>query len=199
MEPFRRAFPGSTIVSMWMTDEIYLSRYNLDGGGDQGLFDKHYDGNLRFMPAATVVRSLIYLSSDDNLEVVFDTSHVRASMKTYDFGLLDFHKELHWVDGSYDPHNPPRILLKCNYYIDHSGIPAYRQAGILLNVAMFYLVRAAMEYSKSPKTALQCGIGTACNFFRRLNNVSPAVPVAVVLTLLAISLKAAWFALVAWF
>ena len=28
-------------------------------------------------------------------------------MKTYDYGLLDFHKELHWVNGSYDPQNPP--------------------------------------------------------------------------------------------
>lgn len=185
----QRQFPESTVVSMAMTDEVYLSRYNFDGGGDQGLFDRHYDGNLRFLPGASMVRSLIYLSSDDHLNVVFDTSGKRANMKTYDFGLLDFHKELHWVDGSYDPNHPPRVLLKCNYYVDHTGSALYRKFGILLNLAVFYSVRAAMEYSKSPKTILQKQIGIACNFFRRLNNLNPAVPVAVTLLLAAASVR----------
>ncbi|MFO0915139.1 MAG: methyltransferase [Pirellulales bacterium] len=189
MRPMQERFPGSIIVPLGKTDEIYISRYNFDRGGDQGLFDKHYDGNLRFLPGASVVRSLIYLSSNDHLEVVFDSSGQRASMKTYDYGLLDFHKELHWVDGSYDPSNPPRILLKCNYYIDHSGISAYRRAGILLNLAVFYSVRAAMEYSKAPRSVGQKVIGYACNFFRRLNNVDPSLPVALVLLVLAASLR----------
>lgn len=189
LRPIRAAFPASRVVPLWMTDEIYLSRYNFDAGGDQGLFDKHYDGNLRFVPGTSMVRSLIYLSSNDHLEVVFDTSHTSANMKTYDFGLLDFHKEYHWVDGSYDPRNPPRILLKCNYYIDHSGVALYRQLGIWMNLAVFYAVRAAMEYSKSPKTILQKGLGLACNFFRRVNNVNPAAPVAVALILAALSFK----------
>lgn len=197
MGAIRAAFPHSRVVPLWMTDELYLSRYNYDAGGDQGLFDKHYDGNLRYVPGTSVVRSLIYLSSNDHLEVVFDTSHTKANMKTYDFGILDFHKEYHWVDGSYDPRNPPRILLKCNYYIDHSGVAAYRQAGILMNLAVFYSVRAAMEYSKSPKTILQKGLGLACNFFRRVNNVNPAAPVAVALILAALSFKTVLVALAA--
>ncbi len=186
-------FPASKVVPLPMTDELYISRYNYDRGGDQGLFDKHHDGNLRFMPGVSVVRSLIYLSSEDNLSVVFETSNVRASMKTYNFGLLDFHKELHWVDGSYDPDKPPRILLKCNYLIDHLGWTPYRLVCIQLNVAVFYLVKAAMEYSKSPKTLFQRLVGLLCNAFRLLNNVNPIAPAIVVLLVVVISIRAVHF------
>ena len=62
---------GSTIAPMKHTDELYLSHYNKDRGGDQGLFDKHYDGNLRFLASSIVVRALIYLQSDDTYKVVF--------------------------------------------------------------------------------------------------------------------------------
>lgn len=189
MNALREAFPGGTVVPMSMTDEVYVSRYNFDGGGDQGLFDKHYDGNLRYLPGASMVRSLIYLSSDDHLKVVFDTSGEKANMKTYDFGMLDFHKELHWVEGSYDPKSPPRVLLKCNYYIDHTGFAPYRQMGIWANLGVFYTVRAAMEYSKSPRTWIQRQIGRACNFFRVVNNVNAAAPVALGLMILAVSLR----------
>lgn len=188
------AYPGSRVVPLPMTDEIYLSRYNYDRGGDQGLFDVHYDGNLRSLPGMTVVRSLIYLSSDDHLEVVFDSSGRRANFRTYDFGLLDFHRERHWVEGSYLETNPPRILLKCNYYVDHGAPAPLRHAGIGLNVAVFYVVKAAMEYSKSPKTVPQRMVGALCNLFRRLNNISPALPVALialVITLVSGGLMAA--------
>jgi len=189
MEHLNGAFPGSQVIPLPMTDEFYISRYNIDRGGDQGLFDKHHDGNLRFLPASSVVRSLIYLSSQDHLEVVFDTSGKAAQMKTYDYGLLDFHKELHWVNGSYDPNNPPRILLKCNYYIDHSGLSFWRRLGIGLNIAVFYCVKAAMEYSKSPKTIFQRCVGTMCNVFRKLNNFSPAAPIVLVVGVLVVTLK----------
>lgn len=189
MAPLQAAFPGSQVVPLPMTDEFYISRYNLDRGGDQGLFDKHHDGNLRFLPASSVVRSLIYLSSQDHLEVVFDTSGKAAQMKTYDYGLLDFHKELHWVNGSYDPSNPPRILLKCNYYVDHSGLSFWRRLGIGLNVAVFYSVKAAMEYSKSPKTVFQRCVGLMCNVVRRLNNLSPAAPIVLLVGVLVVTLK----------
>ena len=52
---------GSVIAPMKHTDELYISHYNKDRGGDQGLFDKHYDGNLRFLSSSVVVRALIYL------------------------------------------------------------------------------------------------------------------------------------------
>ena len=172
-----------------MTDEIYISRYNLDRGGDQGLFDKHHDGNLRFMPGASVVRSLIYLSSEDDLSVVFETSGLRAKMQTYDFGLLDFHKELHWVDGGYDATKPPRILLKCNYYIDHYRFTPYRWLGIAANVTVFYVVKTAMEFSKSPRSLPQKLIGHLCNLFRSLNNLNPAAPILLVAVVLTLSAK----------
>jgi hypothetical protein len=189
MEEIRKVFPQSHIVPLPMTDEIYISRYNIDRGGDQGLFDKHHDGNLRFMPGASVVRSLIYLSSEDDLSVVFETTGLRARMRTYDFGLLDFHKELHWVDGSYDSTKPPRILLKCNYYVDHYRFPPYRWIGIGANVAVFYVVKAAMEFSKSPKSLPQKFVGLLCNLFRSLNNLNPAAPLVLVAIVLALSTR----------
>jgi len=189
MSEIRKAFPESLIVPLPMTDELYISRYNIDRGGDQGLFDKHHDGNLRFMPGASVVRSLIYLSSEDDLSVVFETSGLRARMKTYDFGMLDFHKELHWVDGSYDPTKPPRILLKCNYYVDHCRFPPYRWLGIGANIAVFYVVKTAMEFSKSPKTLPQKFVGNLCNLFRSLNNVNPAAPLVLVAAFFALSTR----------
>lgn len=189
LQPIREAFPQSTIVPLPMTDEFYISRYNYDHGGDQGLFDKHYDGNLRFWQAGTVVRSLLYLSSDDHLEVEFATSGKRKNFKTYEFGLLDFHKELHWVNGSYEPENPPRVLLKCNYYVDHTRLAPLRWLGIGMNVAVFYVVKAAMEYSKSPKTLPQKLMGGVCNLVRRLNILNPALPVALVVVLIALSTK----------
>jgi hypothetical protein len=172
-----------------MTDEIYISRYNIDRGGDQGLFDKHHDGNLRFMPGASVVRSLIYLSSEDDLSVVFETSGLRARMRTYDFGLLDFHKELHWVDGGYDPAKPPRILLKCNYYVDHYRFAPYRWVGIVANVAVFYVVKTAMEFSKNPRSLPQKIVGYLCNLFRSLNNLNPAAPLVLVAIVLVVSTR----------
>ena len=67
----RQVPAGSVIAPMKHTDELYISHYNKDRGGDQGLFDKHYDGNLRFLSSSVVVRALIYLQSDATYKVVF--------------------------------------------------------------------------------------------------------------------------------
>jgi hypothetical protein len=141
------------------------------------------------MSGASVVRSLIYLSSEDDLAVVFETTGMKSKMKTYDFGLLDFHKELHWVDGGYDPTKPPRILLKCNYYIDHYRFPPYRWVGVGTNIAVFYIVKTAMEFSKSPKSLTQKSVGHLCNLFRSLNNLNPAAPLVLVAVVLALSTR----------
>ncbi len=191
-QAIHKQYPDCKIVSLPMTDEFYISRYNYDNGGDQGLFDKHYDGNLRFLPHMSVVRSLIYISSDDHLEIVFDHSDLKANMKTYDFGLLDFHKEYHWVEGSYQPNNPPRILLKCNYYLEHNEPSWLKSLGIWLNKIVFYVVKAAMEYSKSPKTFPQRVIGYFCNLLRRLNNVHAALSFGFVFGLLYLSARILW-------
>ena len=109
---------GSTIAPMKHTDELYLSHYNKDRGGDQGLFDKHYDGNLRFLASSIVVRALIYLQSDDTYKVVFADSRVEKAFTTYEFGLLDFHRELHWVEGALQSGrpaaHPAEVQLSCN-------------------------------------------------------------------------------------
>lgn len=183
MQVIQAQYPDSQIIPLAMTDELYISRYNYDRGGDQGLFDRHYDGNLRAVPGMSVVRSLIYLSSEDDLEVVFHTSGQRAKMRSYDVGLLDFHRELHWVEGQYQADSVPRVLLKCNYYVSHGEWWPLRQLNLGLNIGVFYVVKAAMEYSKSPKTLPQKAIGFVCNLFRRLNIINPALPVLLIFAL----------------
>jgi hypothetical protein len=172
----------SVLTPMKHTDELYISHYNKDHGGDQGLYSRHYDGNLRFLPFGAVVRALIYLQSDATYTVVFGDSKVEKAFVTYDFGLLDFHRELHWVSGEYNPEDEQRILLKCNYLIAprHSVLAA--RAVQAANTAVFYVVKAAMEYSKSPSTPAQRVVGLLCNVMRLLNNLHPLVPLALVAT-----------------
>jgi hypothetical protein len=175
---------GSIITPMKHTDEIYMSHYNKDYGGDQGLFGKHYDGNLRFLPGS-VVRALIYLQSDATYKVVFGDSQLEKTFTTYEFGLLDFHRELHWVEGRYNPDDRQRIVLKCNFLIVPRNADFAAQAVLGVNTAVFYVVKAAMEYSKSPKNPPQFAVGLLCNLFRLLNNVHPFVPFALVLFVLS--------------
>jgi len=175
----RQVPTGSGFEPMKHTDELYISHYNKDRGGDQGLFDKHYDGNLRFLSSSRVVRALIYLQSDASYKVVFGDSRVEKAFTTYEFGLLDFHRELHWVEGSYTPGAPQRILLKCNYLVTAPGAGVRGRFARAANTAVFYVVKAAMEYSKSPRTPAQKAVGYLCNLFRRLNIVHPLVPLAV--------------------
>lgn len=178
---------GSVVAPMKHTDELYVSHYNKDRGGDQGLFDKHYDGNLRFLSGSMVVRALIYLQSDATYKVVFHDSRVEKAFATYDFGLLDFHRELHWVEGQYNPADRQRILLKCNYLVTPRGAALLGPAALAANTTVFYVVKAAMEYSKSPSTPAQHAVGFLCNLFRRLNNVHPLIPLAVIAAVVAAS------------
>ena len=190
IEKILNQFPREYVVTpMTHTDELYISHYNKDRGGDQGLYDKHYDGNLRFLPYGAVVRALIYLQSDATYKVVFHDSRVEKAFVTYEFGLLDFHRELHWVEGQFNPADQQRILLKCNYLVTPrtGGVGAYAVSAA--NTAVFYVVKAAMEYSKSPKTLLQRFVGLMCNLFRLLNNIHPIVPFALIIGILAL---AAW-------
>jgi hypothetical protein len=177
----------SVITPMQHTDELYISHYNKDFGGDHGLFAKHYDGNLRFVPVGAVVRALIYLRSDASYTVVFGDSEVRKAFQTYDFGLLDFHRELHWVEGEYSPGGEQRILLKCNYLVAPRNAPLTTRLLLAANTGVFYVVKAAMEYSKSPRNPLERAVGLVCNVARVLNNVHPLVPLA----LLALALGGA--------
>jgi hypothetical protein len=171
---------GSVVAPMKHTDELYVSHYNKDLGGDQGLFEKHYDGNLRFLPSSVVVRALIYLQSDATYKVVFGDSRVEKAFATYDFGLLDFHRELHWVEGQYNPADRQRILLKCNYLVTPRNAALLGRLALAANTGVFYVVKAAMEYSKSPRTPPQVAVGLLCNLFRLLNNIHPLIPLALI-------------------
>ena len=181
----RQVPAGSVIEPMKHTDELYVSNYNKDHGGDQGLFDRHYDGNLRFLSSSVVVRALIYLQSDATYRVVFDDSRVEKAFATYDFGLLDFHRELHWVEGEYNPADRQRILLKCNYLVTPRNAALLGRAALAANTGVFYVVKSAMEYSKSPSTPPQVAVGLLCNLFRRLNNIHPLIPLAFIAAVLA--------------
>lgn len=182
--------PNSVMVPLKRTDELYISHYNKDFGGDQGLFSKHYDGNMRFLSFGSVVRALIYLQSDDTYKVVFGDSKVERAFTTYEFGLLDFHRELHWVEGKYNPTGQQRVLLKCNYLIVPENAGWLGQAVEAANTAVFYVVKAAMEYSKSPRNPMQRAVGVTCNLFRLMNNVHPFVPMLFLL-FVAVSIGAA--------
>jgi hypothetical protein len=171
---------GRVIAPMKHTDELYVSHYNKDLGGDQGLFERHYDGNLRFLPSSVVVRALIYLQSDATYKVVFGDSRVEKAFATYDFGLLDFHRELHWVEGQYNPADRQRILLKCNYLVTPRNAALLGRLALAANTSVFYVVKAAMEYSKSPRTPAQVAVGLLCNLFRLLNNIHPLIPLALI-------------------
>lgn len=189
-------FPGGSIIApMKHTDELYVSHYNKDRGGDQGLFDKHYDGNLRFLSGSVVVRALIYLQSDATYKVVFHDSGVEKAFATYDFGLLDFHRELHWVEGQYNPADRQRILLKCNYLVTPRGAALLGRAALAANTGVFYVVKAAMEYSKSPSTPPQVAVGHLCNLFRRLNNIHPLVALAIPLAFIGAVVAASGWAI----
>ncbi len=174
---------NSVITPMRHTDELYISHYNKDLGGDQGLYSRHYDGNLRFVPFGTVVRALIYLQSDATYKVVFGDSKVERAFVTYEFGLLDFHRELHWVEGEYNPDDQQRILLKCNYLVTPKDTEILSAMVLGANTAVFYIVKAAMEYSKSPATLAQFLVGLTCNAMRILNNIHPLVPLGLVAAL----------------
>jgi hypothetical protein len=180
-------FPADSVITpMKHTDELYISHYNKDFGGDHGLFTRHYDGNLRFMPIGSVVRSLIYLQSVGTYKVVFGDSRVEKAFETYDFGILDFHRELHWVEGEFNPEDKQRILLKCNYLVAPKNALWITKALLAANTGVFYVVKAAMEYSKSPKTPAQRVVGYACNIMRLLNNIHPVVPLALIAVLLGL-------------
>ena len=182
-----RAPAGSVMTAMTHTDELYVSHYNKDQGGDQGLFDRHYDGNLRFLSSSMVVRALIYLQSDATYTVVFGDSRIEKAFATYEFGLLDFHRELHWVEGRYDPADRQRILLKCNYLVTHRNAALLGRLALAANTGVFFVVKAAMEYSKSPRTPSQVAVGLLCNLFRRLNNVHPLIPLALIAAVAAVT------------
>lgn len=187
----RQSDANSVMIPMKHTDELYISHYNRDFGGDHGLFSKHYDGNLRFLGFSSVVRALIYLQSDASYKVVFGDSQVEKAFQTYDFGLLDFHRELHWVEGEYNPSDESRILLKCNYLICPRGASLSERAGLAVNTGVFYTVKAAMEYSKSPKTPPQFVVGFLCNLMRWMNNIHPFVPMTFIFLFFTVLIWAA--------
>jgi len=171
------------IVPLPETDELYLCHHNLDRGGDEGLFAKHYDGNLRFLPFGAVVRALIYLRSDGSYEVTFADSGLSRRFASYDVALLDFHRELHWVEGAHQPGAPDRILLKCNALVLTPGELHLERLLRGLHTGQFWVVKAAMEYSKSPRTPAQRAVGLLCNLVRTLNNAHPLLPHAFFLAL----------------
>ena len=169
-----KQFKQCNLISLKETDEIYISHVNYDNGGDQGLFDKHYDGNLRFISNPKIVRALIYISSNGNLKVVFDDCKKSKKFKSFEYALLDFNKEYHWVEGEYNQNEKiPRIILKCNYMICENCSTLYQKLTKFLNLMVFYIVKYSMEYSKSPKTNFQKIIGFFCNLFRKINNYNP--------------------------
>lgn len=157
-------------------NELYISHYHMDKGGDQGLFDKHYDGVLRIINNATFVRALVYVNSNDNYVVHFLDSNISHNFKTNEYALLDFNREYHQVEGKYDPNQDPndtRIVLKLNYLVCPQCSGPYKSYLAIINNWIFYLVKKCMEYSKNPKNIFEKFIGFTCNLFRIVNSITP--------------------------
>jgi hypothetical protein len=168
-------YENCDITSLDDVDEIYISHYNLDNGGDHGLFTKHYDGVLRTINDATIARVLVYINSNDDYIVHFIDSNISHNFKTYEYGILDFNREYHYVQGKFNENtniNDTRILFKFNYLICPKCTKAYKNLLKFINNNVFFIVKKSMEYSKSPKTPFQKFIGYLCNLFRRVNNIS---------------------------
>lgn len=168
-------YKNCDITSLDNTDELYISHYNIDGGGDQGLYNKHYDGVLRIIKNATIVRALIYVNSNDDFVVHFLDSNVSRHFNNYEYGILDFNREYHFVDGKYNEkidYKDSRILLKLNYLVCPKCSKTYTELLIFINAMIFFIVKKSMEYSKSPQNPFQYFIGFFCNLFRVVNNIS---------------------------
>ena len=180
-------YKNCDITSLDNTDELYISHYNIDGGGDQGLYNKHYDGVLRMIKDSTVVRALIYINSNDDFVVHFLDSNISHHFKNYEYGILDFNREYHFVEGDYNEkmnYKDSRILLKLNYLVCPKCSKTYTEFIIYINYIIFLIVKTSMEYSKSPQTPFQYFIGFFCNLFRIVNNVSVYLTILLVIFLL---------------
>lgn len=186
LDKIREQYPNSKIENIPESDEFYISHYNLDNGGDQGLFTKHYDGNMRGFASPTFVRALIYVSSDGSYEVEFLDCKERKGFKKYDFALLDFNREYHTVHGKFGDEKEPRIVLKINYFVCPKCSSFERKLYSLMNIFVFKTVKFFMEYSKSPNTIFKKLIGFNCNLFRILNNKSTFLIIPLVLVYLYI-------------
>jgi hypothetical protein len=180
-------YKNCDITTLDNTDELYISHYNIDGGGDQGLYNKHYDGVLRMIKNATVVRALIYINSNDDFVVHFLDSNISHHFQNYEYGILDFNREYHFVEGDYNEkmnYKDSRILLKLNYLVCPKCSKTYTKFIILINYIVFLIVKTCMEYAKSPETPFQYFIGFFCNLFRVVNNVSVYLTILLVVFLL---------------
>ena len=191
-------YKNCNITTLDNIDELYISHYNIDGGGDQGLYEKHYDGVLRFIEDATVVRALIYINSQDDFVVHFLDSNISHHFSNYEYGILDFNREYHWVEGKYNEkmdYKDSRILLKLNYLMCPKCSTIYTEFVILLNALIFSIVKICMEYSKSPQTVFQHIIGFFCNLFRVVNNINVYLTFLLIIFLMFITFVLFYYAI----
>lgn len=162
MDDICSQYKNCDITTLDNTDELYISHYNIDGGGDQGLYNKHYDGILRIVNNSTVVRALIYINSNDDFVVHFLDSNISHHFQNYEYGILGFNREYHFVEGDYNEkmnYKDSRILLKLNYLVCPKCSKTYTEFIIFINYIVFLIVKTCMEYAKSPKTPFQYFIG----------------------------------------
>ena len=161
------------------TDELYISHYNKDRGGDQGLFDKHYDGNLRFLSSSVVVRALIYLQSDTTYKVVFADSRVEKAFGDLRVRPARLSSRAALGRGRVQPGRPPAHPAEVQLPGDAARTPPSRDAPrspptppcSTSSRRRWNIRRARARRRSSPS-------GFLCNLFRRLNNIHPLVPLA---------------------
>ena len=172
MQTIREKVGDRQITCLHSTNEVYLSVPNHDNAGDHGLFAPHYDGALRFLPGFYIFRCIFYLKSQGEAELILSNSKLRVRPQTGDFVILDFNRELHRIDcQKSESSSSERVLLKCNYLIGNPNQNPFLWVSLKLNNFIFFVVKASMEYSKSPKTLGQRMVGRICNWARLINNI----------------------------
>jgi len=182
-------------------NEMYISNWNLDLGGDAGLFLPHYDGATRNImgPKDYIVRAIVYLQDTGGWAIHAHTSNVTVYPKTGTALIIDFNKEYHTVQGS--PHEDPRLLLKLNYYIC-DGCSSWRRSYVLaLHSFVFTCVKATMEWAKSPNTLMKKACGLLLNNgVRWAGNTHPLLPwvYLLCLTIVIVSFLRWAFARLSW-
>jgi hypothetical protein len=170
-----KSFTSSHKISTFNDiDEVYISKFNIDNGGDQQMFKPHLDGNLKYLSDFTMIRVLVYLISDDDYIVHFIDSDKHVNFKSGEFGLWDFHREKHYVSRENENNNIEnhiRLILKLHYVIRddcrsevENNIFCY-----LTKLFSFDIARTAMNYSQNPQSIYEKIIGKCCNIVSLCN------------------------------
>ena len=101
--------------------------------------------------------------------VILD-SNIKKYFNSYDFVILDYNREKHYVAYNISNKKNTRIILKLHYFICPNCSKNYKLFVKYLNYMENHFVRSIMKYSANPKTFLKKFIGYIANLARVISN-----------------------------